>query len=353
MPIRVEVLRGGTRESAHAVDGVVVDAAGRVLAATERPDRVTFWRSSAKPFQALPLVERGHFDALGLTGRHLALLCASHNGEPAHVAGAREILATVGATPADLECGFHFPEDPVAADRLRHADPAERTALYHNCSGKHAGMVALAVREGWPVAGYTHADHPLQQLMRRTMAEACGVDEATTPYAVDGCSAANPALSLLAMARAYATFAAARDDGATPRERALARIRTAMVTEPFMVSGTRRFCTDFMRATGGRLVTKTGAEGLQCVGVPGRGLGIVVKAVDGARRATAPAIVGWLAALDLLTPAEVAALAEHASPPVLNHRDAVVGALAAGSFPAWRTADSAPPSAVLEGAPHR
>ncbi len=353
MPIRVEVLRGGTLESAHAVDGVVVDVAGRVLAATERPDRVTFWRSSAKPFQALPFVERGHFDALGLTERHLALMCASHNGEPEHVAGAREILATVGATPADLECGFHFPEDPDAAERLRQADPAERTALYHNCSGKHAAMVVLCVREGWPVSGYTHPDHPLQRLMRRTMAEACGVDEAVTPYAVDGCSASNPALSLLAMARAYAGFAAARSDGATPRERALAHIRTAMVNQPFMVAGTRRFCTDFMRATGGRLVTKTGAEGLQCIGVPDRGLGIVLKAVDGARRATGPATVGWLASLDLLTAAEVTALAEHASPPVLNHRDVVVGGLAAGSFPAWRVVGPAPASAVLEGAPRR
>ncbi len=353
MPIRVEVLRGGTLESAHAVDGVVVDDTGRVLAATERPDRVTFWRSSAKPFQALPLVERGHFDALGLSERHLALMCASHNGEREHVVGAREILAAVGAGPADLECGFQFPEDRDAAERLRQADPAERTALYHNCSGKHAAMVALAVREGWPVAGYTHPDHPLQRLMRKTMAEACGVDEATTPFAVDGCSASNPAVSLLAMARAWAGFAAARAEGVTPRERALARIRTAMVDEPFMVAGTRRFCTDFMRATGGRMVTKTGAEGLQCIGVPERGLGIVLKAVDGARRATGPATIGWLASLDLLTPAEVTALAEHASPPVLSHRDVVVGTLAAGSYPAWRAADPTPAPDVLEGAPRR
>jgi len=351
MPIRVQVLRGGTLESEHAVEGVVVDAAGRILAATERPDRVTFFRSSAKPFQALPLVERGHFDALGLGVRHLALMCASHNGEPAHVEGAREILASVGATTADLECGFHFPEDPTTADRLRRANLSERTALYHNCSGKHAGMIALAVREGWPVAGYTHADHPLQQLMRRTIAEVCGVDDVVTPYAVDGCSASNPALSLIAMARGFARFAAARADGATPRERALARIRGAMVAEPFMVAGTHRFCTDFMRATGGRMAAKTGAEGLQCVAVPGRDLGIVVKAVDGARRATAPALVGWLASLGLLAPAEVDALAEHASPPVLSYRDVVVGSFAAGSYPAWRSASPAPPPAVLEGAP--
>jgi len=351
MPIRVAVLRGGTLESEHAVEGCVVDTTGRVLAATERPDRVTFFRSSAKPFQALSLVERGHFDALGLAERHLALMCASHNGEPAHVEGAREILASVGRTDADLECGFHFPEDPEAADRLRRADPSERSALYHNCSGKHAGMVALAVREGWPVAGYTHPDHPLQKLMRRTMAECCGVEDAATPFAIDGCSASVPALSLLAMAYGYARFAAAREDAAAPRERALARIRHAMVTEPFMVAGTRRFCTDFMVATGGRMVTKTGAEGLQCVGIPARGLGIVIKAIDGARRPVPPALVGWLTSLELLTAAEVAALAEHASPPVLNYRDVVVGGLVAGSYPAWRAAESAPAPAALAGVP--
>jgi L-asparaginase II len=338
MPIRVSLLRAGTVESEHAVEGVVVDPAGRVLAATERPDRVTFFRSSAKPFQLVPLVERGHADRLGLTDRHLALMAASHNGEPMHVEGTLEILAAAGAKVEDLECGFHFPEDAATAARLHRAEPAERTAVYHNCSGKHAGMVALARAEGWPVSGYTHPDHPVQRLMRATIAELCGVDEASTPYAVDGCSASNPALPLLAMARGYAVMAAARAEGRTPRERALLRIRSAMVAHPEMVAGSGRFCTDFMRATFGRLPTKTGAEGLQLVAVPGKDLGIAVKAIDGARRAVPPALVGWLSALGLIDANEARALAPHATPPIANHRDIVVGTLSASGFPAWREA---------------
>ena len=338
MPIRVSVLRGGTV--------VVVDASGRVLAATERPDRVTFFRSSAKPFQLVPLVERGHADRLGLTDRHLALMAASHNGEPMHVQGTLEILALAGARVCDLECGFHFPEDAATAARLHCTDPGERTAVYHNCSGKHAGMVALALAEGWPVSGYTHPDHPVQRLMRATIADLCGVDEAAMPYAVDGCSASNPALPLLAMARGYAVMAAARADGTTPRERALARIKGAMVAHPDMVAGRGRFCTDFMRATGGRLATKTGAEGLQLVAIPGRNLGLAVKAIDGARRGVPPALVGWLHALGLIDASEVEALAPHATPPIANHRDIVVGTLAASGFPGWRgTPDGAVASA--------
>ena len=352
MTIRVEVLRGGIVESEHAVEGVVVDARGTVRAATARPDRVTFFRSSAKPFQLVPLVERGHADALGLTDRHLALMAASHSGEPAHVEGTLEILERAGAAVSDLECGFHFPEHAATEAWLHGADPAERTAAYHNCSGKHAGMVALALAEGWPVRGYTEPDHPVQRLMRETIATICGVDESTMPWAVDGCSASNPALSLIAMARGYATMAAAHADAGTPRERALARIRSAMAAHPDMVAGQGRFCTDFMRVTGGRLATKTGAEGLQCVAVPGMNLGIAVKAVDGTRRAVPPALVGWLASLGLLDRAEAEALAPHAAPTLTNTRNLVVGTLTASGFPEWRpdgpTPGVAPPRVVVE-----
>ncbi len=337
MSIRVTVLRGETPESEHAVEGVVMDAHGQILAATPRPDRVTFFRSAAKPFQMLPFVERGHFDRLGLPEGLLALIAASHNGEPMHVAGARAILEACGRSEADLECGFQWPENDAATmDWLRQAPPEQHTGIYNNCSGKHAGMIALAVAEGWPVAGYTAADHPVQVAALDAIADVCQVQRASMPLGIDGCSAPNPALSLIAMTAGYARFAAARADGATPRARALARIRAAMVGSPELVGGTGRFCTALMRVTGGRLVTKTGAEGVQCVGEPQRGLGIVVKTVDGTRRAVAPALVGWLRALDLLSPAEADALAEFAHPTLSNHRKLVVGTIAAGEFPAWR-----------------
>jgi L-asparaginase II len=339
--ITVTVLRGGTAESEHHVEGAVVDARGEVRAATARPDRITFFRSSSKPFQALPLVERGHADALGLSERLIALTCASHNGEPMHVEGARAILAACGRTEADLECGFHYPRHEPTAEWLRAQPESARTAIYNNCSGKHAGMVALAVREGWPVAGYTAFDHPVQRAGIAAIAEVCGVDAARLPLGVDGCSAANPALPVLAMARGFARLAAARADASGPdaaRERALARIRAAMAAHPDMVAGTERFDTALMRVTAGRLVTKTGAEAVQCVAVPALGLGLALKVVDGTRRAVAPAVVGWLVALGLLSADEAAALAEYEHEPITNARARVVGSVVADSFPAWRVA---------------
>ena len=340
--IEVTELRGGTPESVHGVEGVVVDAQGRVLAATGRPDFPTFFRSSAKPFQMLPLVERGHADALQLPDRLLALMAASHNGEPAHVEGARAILSACGRSEADLECGFHFPEDAATAERLHKGD-LEKSAIYNNCSGKHAGMIALAVREGWPVEGYTRPDHPVQRAALSAIAETCGVDAARMPIGIDGCSAPNPGMTLIDMARGYARFATAKATG-SPRERALSRVRSAMAAHPDMVAGRNRFCTALMQVTGARLVTKTGAEGLQCVAVPTRGLGIVVKAKDGARRAVAPALVGWLRTLDLITTAEEDALSAFARPAITNHRSIVVGTLAAAEFPAWRIAQEPSPA---------
>ena len=335
--IEVTEIRGGTPESVHGVEGVVVDAQGRVLAATGRPDFATFFRSSAKPFQMLPLVERGHADALALPDRLLALMAASHNGEPKHVEGARDILQACGRSEADLECGFHFPEDPETAGLL-HKGALEKSAIYNNCSGKHAGMIALAVREGWPVEGYTRADHPVQVAALGAIAEVCGVDAQRMPIGTDGCSAPNPGMTLIDMARGYARFAVA--PGGTP----LARIRAAMAAHPDMVAGRNRFCTAVMNSTKGRLVTKTGAEGLQCVAIPSLGLGIVVKARDGARRAVAPALVGWLRALDLISLEEEEALAAFARPANVNHRSIVVGTLAAAEFPAWRVAPEPSPA---------
>jgi L-asparaginase II len=336
VPIRVRVLRGGVPESEHAVEGVVVDAMGTVLAATERPDWTTFFRSSAKPFQLLPLVERGHADRLGLTDAHLALMAASHNGAAVHVAGAREILRATGADESQLECGYHLPEDPESQRLLATADDAVKTAIWNNCSGKHAGMIALAKAEGWSVEGYVGRDHPVQRVQAEAIADVCGVDPARMPLAIDGCSAMNPALPLVAMARGYARFAVARRDAADARERSLARIRDAMAAHPVMVAGVGRFCTALMEVTRGRLVTKTGAEGLQCVAVPDKGLGIVVRAKDGARRAVAPALVAWLAALGLVSADEAEALATFATPSLTNHRGLWVGTLDATEFPVWR-----------------
>ena len=329
MRLQIDVIawRGRIRESRHRVQAAVCDVAGRLELETAEPAAVTTFRSAAKPFQLLPLVERGHADRWGWTEEQLAVMAASHTGSPAHVALVTGILARLGLDDRALACGFHEPLDPVSLQRLE-SHPEERSALYNNCSGKHAGMLCLALSEGWPTEGYQHATHPVQELMKRTVAECCGVAAESMETAIDGCSVPVFGLSLAAMARGYARLAAATDEG-DARTRALARIRRAMCTYPRAVGGEGRFSTVLMERTGGRLVAKGGAEGLECVGLPARRLGVTLKSEDGGARALAPATIALLEHLEELTEAERAGLAPSRRPVVTNHAGLEVGALEA------------------------
>ena len=334
---RVHVRRGapGTDEAEHAA--LVVSWQGDGDEAVPSDDFVTFFRSACKPFQALPLVERGHADRFGFGAAELAVMSASHNGAAEHVAVVRRMLDAIGLTERHLLCGFHYPEDPDHDAALRKGALAP-SALYNNCSGKHAGMLALAVAEGWPVEDYVSFDHPVQRACVQAVAEMCGVDARAMPLGVDGCSAANPAVPLSAMARGFARFASAKaaGPGADARERALARIRGAMIAEPVLVAGEGRFCTDVLRAGAGAVVTKTGAEGLQCLGFPATGEGVAIKVLDGARRAVGPAALAWLREGERLSPAALSALERWAHPAIKNHRGIVVGDLWAEREPAER-----------------
>ena len=201
--------------------------------------------------------------------------------------------------------------------------------LYNNCSGKHAGMLALALSEGWPVEGYERESHPLQQLMRRTVAELAGLTPESLLVAVDGCSVSVFGMPLAGMARAYAKLAAARVEG-DARERALARVRGAMLAYPRATGGEGRFSTVLMERTGGRVVAKGGAEGLECLALPGRGLGLAFKCEDGNARALPPAVVATLEQLGELDDASGEALAEYREPTLHNHAGLVVGSLKVG-----------------------
>lgn len=325
--MEVVVWRGDIPESRHRFAWVATDAAGRVIDGVSA-DRVTTFRSAAKPFQLLPLVERGHADALGLTDEQLAIMVASHTGSAAHLALVRDLLARFGFTVDDLACGYHDPSDPEAIAEL-HAHPERRSRLYNNCSGKHAGMLVLAQREGWPLAGYALPDHPLQQLMRRTVAEACGCTPESLGVAIDGCSVCVFSLPLAAMARGYAHLGAARLRAEDARTRALQRIGHAMTAHPGTVEGAGRLSTDLMQATQGRLIAKGGAEGLQLVADPTRGQGLALKCEDGSARAVGPATVAVLGALGWLTTAEQAALGAQRRAIVKDAAGQVVGHLEA------------------------
>jgi L-asparaginase II len=261
------VRRGDVVEAVHRVHAVAVQG-GAVIAEAGDPQLIAFMRSSSKPLQALPLA-RARAD---LDVRDLAIASASHLADDAQLAAVRALLEKAPASADELECG---PE----------GDPP--SPLNHNCSGKHAGMLALCRANDWPSDGYRLAGHPVQRAALAVHAEAAEVAEPEIPTGVDGCGVVTFALQLERMARAFARFE--RLDGA-------GRIADAMREHPELIRGPRATDTRLMRALPG-WIAKGGAEGLLCAA--GHGIGVALKAEDGNGRALGPAAAAFFARLDL------------------------------------------------------
>lgn len=323
MDFRIESTRGDLVESVHRVSAAVVDAKGRVVAAAGDPSMVTFWRSAAKPIQAIPLVEDGAADRWQFDERALALACASHSSEPIHRELAESMLHSIGLGEGHLACGPHPPLGPTIADAvLRHGIPM--SPAWSNCSGKHAGMLALARHRDWPVQGYQGQGHPVQRRILEEVARWTGVAADRVLQAVDGCTTVCFGLPLEAMALAYARFAASKEPAAT-------RLRTAMLRHPDLVAGSGRACTEIMAAYPGRMVVKIGADGIYCAALPEAGLGIALKVEDGDMRSSPVALLGLLVRLGARIPlgfdlADMPpAVAQYAEPVTYNTRGAVTG----------------------------
>ncbi len=307
--MRVEQLRGGVVEAWHEVHVAVVDSTGGLVARTGDPELVTFWRSAAKPFQALPLVADGAAERFGLTSEDLALACASHSSEPGQVARVRGLLGKIGCSERDLLCGPHPPlSDRVAQDYQTRG--LRLTAVYSNCSGKHAGMLALARHHGWPTEFYTRLEHPVQQRCLAEVSHWTDVPVAAIKTAVDGCGVVCYGLPLRNMAMAYARLANAEV------------VVEAMLRHPDLIAGEGRPCTDMMRAHPGRVIVKVGAEGVYCALLPQEGLGVALKVADGHAIASALAMAAVLEAVGLRPrPASLTAR------PNVNTRGETVGEL--------------------------
>ncbi|HYD32108.1 MAG TPA: asparaginase [Azospirillaceae bacterium] len=292
-PVLVEVTRGGAVESRHRGHAAIVDADGRVVAHWGGLEEPVFPRSAIKPLQAIPLVETGALDALGLTEAELALACASHNGEARHTRLVGSWLAKIGLSVADLECGAHAPYDEeTAAEMIRAGETP--TALHNNCSGKHAGMLSTAKHRGEPVRGYVRFDHPVQQRILGTLEQMCGVDLSRAPRGVDGCSIPTIAVPLGSLALAMARIAEPKDLP-DARARAVTRIRHAWGAHAPLIGGTTAFDTRVMQAASpGRILVKSGAEGVCCAVLPRLKLGIALKIEDGSARARAVAMAALL-----------------------------------------------------------
>ncbi|HRP08184.1 MAG TPA: asparaginase [Gemmatimonadales bacterium] len=278
--------RGGIAESRHLVSLAIAGDRADLLASAGSLGEPVFWRSTAKPFQLWPLVERGGLQRFGLSSRHVALACASHNGAAIHREVAAEWLRAAGLDETDLACGGHPSLSPAVAESMIR-EGRTVTPLGSNCSGKHSAMLALARLEGWPTEGYQNREHPVQQAIADSIARWSGVSVENQIWGVDGCTAAAVATPLSGLARAWANLATGDDP-------ALGVIRQAMLAHPELLAGADRLDTVLMQAWPGRLILKVGAEGVFAAALPGLGIGIALKVQDGDSAASMVAIVGVL-----------------------------------------------------------
>ncbi len=284
-PVLVEVLRGEGVESQHRGAFAVVDADGKLHSALGDVERPIFPRSAVKLLQALPLVASGAAERLGLSDAELALACASHGGEPAHVSTAAAMLAKAGLDAQVLECGAHWPYNEAAQRALARVGDSP-SALHNNCSGKHAGFVCLGcAMDGSGDArgflrGYVRAEHAVMREVSAALQAATGFDLDATARATDGCSIPTYAIPLRHLALAFARVASGQ--GLAPdHARAAQRLRQAITAAPEMVGGQGRLDTRLMQHFGERLCCKVGAEGVYCAALPTLGLGLAIKMDDG------------------------------------------------------------------------
>lgn len=325
-PVAVHVMRGAAVESRHRAWYAVVDVDGRRVADAGDREIAVYARSAIKPLQAIPVVETGTADRFAFTSRELALACASHGGETAHVDTAAGMLSRAGLSASDLECGAHLPTHIPSQHALIRAGEAA-SPLHNNCSGKHASMLATAVHRKEPTRGYIKPDHPVQRRVLSVLEEMCGLELSSAPRGIDGCGLPQIAIPLSALARAIARFGA---PDALPPARAAAcrRIAAAMIADPLMIAGTGRFCTRAMEIAAGKAVVKTGAEGMYMAAIPATGLGIALKIEDGAARAAEVLMASLLARFGGLDDAQQAKLAALLHPQITNVAGLLVGEIA-------------------------
>lgn len=330
--ILVEVTRGGIVESIHRGHLAVVDGDGNLIASLGEPETVTFLRSSAKPFQAIPILLSGTAERFGFTEKEIALACASHNGEEIHTTTARRILEKAGFAETDLRCGAHEPFSLEAARALavRNEKPSQ---LDNNCSGKHAAMLAFARQTNASVENYDSLENPIQQSILEIIEKFSGVSRGEIGIGIDGCAAPNFALPIFNITLMFARLILPPKDFDSELREACRRAVSAMMTYPEMIGGSepQRLDTLLMQALPGRIVSKVGAEGVYTAGIlpsPGwkRGLGIALKIEDGSdRRARPVAVLEVLRQLEILEPNEHESLKPFARIELKNHRQTLVG----------------------------
>ncbi|MFM7448059.1 MAG: asparaginase [Leptolyngbyaceae cyanobacterium] len=286
--LEVRLLREGILESTHRVHAVVCDNRGRVLLVAGNSEMATFVRSALKPFQALAVTTTGTLERFGLNDRDLAIICSSHKARIDQVRQVFNILWRADIDPTLLQCPI--PE-------------GKRSPLEYNCSGKHAGMLAVCQQRNWPLNNYLQRSHPVQQLILQKIAELLRMPAEEFIGARDDCGTPTYMMQLGQIAALYAKLSS----GSTLD---MERIARSMVHHPTMIAGAGEFDTELINLCQGELVSKSGAEGIQCIGRIGEGMGLAIKVIDGAKRAKHAAAIQLLKQMGWITPAQAEILAE-------------------------------------------
>ena len=326
-PILAKVIRGETLESVHRGHLVVMDGEKRILASIGAPETIAFIRSSAKAFQAIPMIVSRAADHFGFGDEEIALACASHSGEPMHVKVVERMLEKTGLTESDLKCGSHMPFDNGATKDLIRAGK-QPTQLHNNCSGKHSAMLAFAKHTGADITTYDDPSHPIQAEILKTMAKFAEIPIDEIRLGIDGCAAPNFAMPVTAMARSFANLINPPASFDESVRSACNRIISAMTKHPELIGGTERLDTILMQAAPGNLISKVGAEGVWLCGIlPSerypKGVAIALKIEDGEDRRARPVVaVDLLRQLGLLSDNQ---LAEVSPMPITNRRGDIVG----------------------------
>ena len=336
MPAKVlaKVIRGDVVESCHHGHVIVIDGNGNEVVSIGNPKTVTFTRSAAKPFQAISLITSGAADEFAFSDEEIALACASHSGEQRHVRIAQLMIERIGLSEAYLRCGAHLPFYEKEAERMQRAGEYP-TQFHNNCSGKHAGMLAVAKHIGADLATYDQLDNPVQQAILTAVSQICEVPVAKIRTAVDGCAAPNFAMPLASMARGFMNLMSPPESFDQATRNACERIVSSMKTFPELIGGTERLDSMLMLAAEGKIISKVGAEGVWLCGIlPSEqhptGIAIALKIEDGDdRRARPVTAVALLKHLGVLSPD---ALPELSPMPIKNRRGDIVGIVKAMEF---------------------
>ncbi|NIM14033.1 MAG: asparaginase [Candidatus Aminicenantes bacterium] len=321
----VEITRGDIVERVHHGHVGVVQADKKILFSLGDPYKNTYMRSAAKPVQVMPLLLSDGDQRFGFIDREIAIMCASHYCEPNHMETLESILRKTNLTEKNLLCGSSYSLKFDYALELA-AKHVPLNQLYNDCSGKHLGMLSLCLHRNYPLENYISPDHPVQQEILEFFCDFCEVEKESVGIAIDGCSAPVFSLPLYNMALAYLKLSNPDSFDLDPKTAAVCRkVFTAMTAHPEIISGTGGFCTALIGSTSGKLIGKVGADGIYCVGVKGKGIGLAVKIEDGNKNPLSTVVIEILSNLGILSEAEKAKLKKFHSKDVKNDMQIIVG----------------------------